>query len=156
MKNWTYTLSLTLLAMALAACGQSTDDGSKKIAVDEDVAADVQASDATADTTADTQTGDTAQAGDSETADLVDATAKDTGVDAAVDTQTGDTTGDTTAVDAQPDAAPDCNGPKGCFACKPTQTVEFLNQCNGLTCEPFDNVKKLPLLKKDGSLPPLP
>jgi hypothetical protein len=55
---------------------------------------------------------------------------------------------------------PDCNLPElgedGCFNCpKNGQTEQWLNRCVDSECEPFDN-GRLPLLKADGTLPPLP
>lgn len=53
--------------------------------------------------------------------------------------------------------AADCEGPEGCFDCVPTKSVELLNACGDASCEPFPNtVERLPLLKQDGTLPPLP
>lgn len=50
-----------------------------------------------------------------------------------------------------------CEGPNGCFDCPPSKPLEVLNACTDATCEPFPNTKKrLPLLKDDGTLPPLP
>jgi len=47
-------------------------------------------------------------------------------------------------------------GKDGCFNCPENGVIEqWLNRCVDSDCEPFDN-KRLPLLKADGSLPPLP
>jgi hypothetical protein len=60
-------------------------------------------------------------------------------------TETGDETGD------------ECQGPDGCFACEPTNATELSNACTDASCEPFANTpERLPLLERDGSLPPLP
>ncbi len=48
-----------------------------------------------------------------------------------------------------------CDGPNGCYACKPTTLPQFLNHCTDSTCVPFDNAARLPLYK-NGTLPPLP
>ena len=51
----------------------------------------------------------------------------------------------------------DCDGPNGCYNCKPTTPVQVLNACTDASCEPFANTKeRLPLLNADGTLPPLP
>ena len=50
-----------------------------------------------------------------------------------------------------------CDGPNGCYNCKPTTPVQVLNACTDASCEPFANTKeRLPLLNEDGTLPPLP
>ena len=54
---------------------------------------------------------------------------------------------------------PECllpeKGADGCFNCpKNGQIEQWLNRCVDSECEPFDN-SRLPLLKADGSLPPL-
>ncbi len=47
-------------------------------------------------------------------------------------------------------------GEDGCFNCPENGLVQqWLNRCVESDCEPFDN-SRLPLLKADGSLPPLP
>ena len=38
----------------------------------------------------------------------------------------------------------------------PANNTDFLNACNGMTCNHFDNKAKLPLLKADGTPPALP
>jgi hypothetical protein len=63
--------------------------------------------------------------------------------------------------DAQPtqkDGAPVtdasvCTTDAGCWACTPITPPEFLNQCTGSQCSPFDNYQRLP--SYDGGLPPL-
>jgi hypothetical protein len=49
-------------------------------------------------------------------------------------------------------------GDDGCFNCPANGEVEqWLNRCVDSDCEPFDNSQaRLPLLKSDGTLPPLP
>jgi hypothetical protein len=48
-------------------------------------------------------------------------------------------------------------GAAGCFSGTPSTDDQYLNACNGLTCNPYPNDKAhLPLLNADGSLPPLP
>lgn len=44
----------------------------------------------------------------------------------------------------------------GCVMGTPMSNTDFLNACNGMTCNAFDNKGRLPLLKMDGSLPALP
>jgi hypothetical protein len=51
--------------------------------------------------------------------------------------------------------APNCDGPNGCYSCKPTVDVQFLNACTNAQCSPFDNVARLPLYN-GGNLPPVP
>ena len=73
----------------------------------------------------------------------------DTG-DASTDADAGESSGDPTGADA-------CAGPEGCFNCPPTKAVELLNACTDASCAPFPNTaERLPLLKPDGGLPPLP
>lgn len=57
--------------------------------------------------------------------------------------------------DASPDASPSCTSDAGCFVCEPIELVDFLNACTDSTCQPFDNVARLPLYN-NGALPPLP
>jgi hypothetical protein len=45
-------------------------------------------------------------------------------------------------------------GGPDCFTGKPVQQADFLNACTKADCVPFTT--PLPLLKPDGSLPPLP
>jgi hypothetical protein len=60
------------------------------------------------------------------------------------------------AFTATPDAF-DCVAPEGCFRCAPTTSDEFLDRCTTASCEPFVNDStRLPLLRADGTLPPLP
>ena len=47
---------------------------------------------------------------------------------------------------ASPDAA--------CFACEPTQDVEFLNACTDSTCVPYDDYANIPGF--NGTLPDIP
>lgn len=62
-----------------------------------------------------------------------------------------DTTGDDDTT-----GATDETGGEPCVE-DPKDPVEILNACSDATCEPFANTKeRLPLLKDDGSLPPLP
>lgn len=50
----------------------------------------------------------------------------------------------------------DCDkGPDGCFCGKPSKDADFLNQCNGLQCQHYDN-GKLKKLNSDGSVPAVP
>jgi hypothetical protein len=56
---------------------------------------------------------------------------------------------------------PECDKPElgadGCFNCPKDKEVEqWLNRCTDGDCVPFDNKARLPKLKADGSLPPLP
>jgi hypothetical protein len=48
------------------------------------------------------------------------------------------------------------HGTGGCVMGTPMSNTDFLNACNSLTCTPFDNKGRLPMLKPDGTLPPLP
>jgi hypothetical protein len=73
------------------------------------------------------------------------------GFDAAV--------GDAGDRDAGPvrDAAVGCEVDGGtCYACEPFTSLEHLNACTDSTCEPFANRTRLPLLREDGTVPPLP
>lgn len=56
---------------------------------------------------------------------------------------------------------PQCDKPEkgadGCFNCpKDKQLEQWLNRCVESDCVPFDNKARLPKLKADGSVPPLP
>jgi hypothetical protein len=74
----------------------------------------------------------------------------------------GDGDGDTGDGDGDPgdgdgDTGDECIGPDGCFACEPTNSIQITNACTDATCEAFENTQaRLPLLERDGSLPPLP
>lgn len=62
---------------------------------------------------------------------------------------------DTTAGDEETGATGE-TGEQPCVE-DPQDPVEILNACSDATCEPFINSReRLPLLKDDGSLPPLP
>lgn len=77
---------------------------------------------------------------------------RDTGADVAIDAPE-DATTDTPAVDG----GEECLGPSGCWSCAPTEPAHFLDGCTDSTCEPFDVTSaRLPLLRPDGTLPPLP
>ena len=47
-------------------------------------------------------------------------------------------------------------GTGGCVSTMPASNTDYLNACNGMTCQAFDNKGKLPLLNKNGTLPALP
>ncbi len=75
------------------------------------------------------------------------------------DTDSGDGDGDPGDGDGDPGDGDgdDCLGPNDCFACEPTTSIEIINACTDATCEAFDNSPaRLPLLERDGTLPPLP
>ncbi|APR79521.1 Hypothetical protein A7982_04868 [Minicystis rosea] len=72
---------------------------------------------------------------------------------------TGDTTSSSTASGtggATSSSSSGTGGGGGCFSGTPATNEDFLNACNGLTCQAFDNKGKLPLLNDDGTLPDLP
>ncbi|HWB76479.1 MAG TPA: hypothetical protein VG755_16040 [Nannocystaceae bacterium] len=51
----------------------------------------------------------------------------------------------------------ECLGDNDCWNCAPTQPEQVLNHCTNADCEPFANTpERLPLLERDGSLPPIP
>lgn len=51
----------------------------------------------------------------------------------------------------------DCEGPEGCYDCAPTTPVQVLDACTDATCSAFPiTVERLPLLERDGGLPPIP
>ncbi len=60
----------------------------------------------------------------------------------------------------QPDAdSPDggCISDPDCWSCPPTLGEHFLNACTDSTCEPFPvTTARLPRLRADGTVPPLP
>ena len=50
-----------------------------------------------------------------------------------------------------------CDGPEGCYACEPGEPAQVLNHCTDAACQPFPNTsQRLPLLRMDGTLPPVP
>ncbi len=66
---------------------------------------------------------------------------------------------DAGTVDATvPDAGPTTCQPRSseCWDETPTTSTQLLNACTDSTCVPFDNCARLPLLRPDGTLPPLP
>lgn len=73
-------------------------------------------------------------------------------------TSEGSTTDDPTDPPTSTTGDPaECETPEGCWSCPPTTHKQHLNACTDATCEPFPNTKdRLPLLKDDGTLPPLP
>ena len=93
--------------------------------------------------------GDT---GNTDIKSLPDSFGTDAGPDVKVDTASSDTGKDTSVADVPVS----CDGPGGCYACTPTTNAQLLNQCNDLSSAAFDNKARLPLLKPDGTLPPLP
>jgi hypothetical protein len=75
------------------------------------------------------------------------------GTDDTVGTDTNETVDDTTAGDT----GENCVGENDCWNCSPNSSEHLLNHCTDATCEPFENSQeRLPLLERDGSLPPLP
>ncbi len=68
-------------------------------------------------------------------------------------------TGDDAPLDAVPDVAIDvdrCLGPAGCYACLPSNDLQFGSACTDAECKPFDNRTRLKKLSPDGGLLPLP
>lgn len=64
---------------------------------------------------------------------------------------------DTSAGSESTSGGEECLGPDGCWSCEPVQPEQVLNRCTDADCEPFDNSpKRLPLIGRDGSLPPIP
>lgn len=50
-----------------------------------------------------------------------------------------------------------CVSDPDCWSCPPTTSEHLLNACTDATCEPFPvTQERLPLLRSDGTLPPLP
>lgn len=82
--------------------------------------------------------------------------APDTGGGGGTDTSPNDTGGDAPAPDTAEPPRPECEGEDGCWNCEPRNEREFLNRCNDLARAVFDNRARLPLLRADGTLPPLP
>jgi hypothetical protein len=119
----------------LAALAVGCKPGTENVPPDSDIPAhDVVGTDAT----------DTAPPSDvQDAADAQDAAPIDGSADAA----------DATA-DGSADAA-SCVGDGGCVACPPVTLSDYLNQCTGSACAPFDNHARLPLWD-GGALPPLP
>ncbi len=72
-------------------------------------------------------------------------------------TSTTTTMGTTSTTSGTTSTTSTTSGGGGCFMGTPMNNTDYLNQCNGMTCQAFDNSKaKLPLINSDGSLPPLP
>jgi hypothetical protein len=86
------------------------------------------------------------------------------GDDAGTDAPSADDGGTDTGIDDAGerdtsgfDGGTECEDPRGCWACAPTEPEHFLNGCTDATCEPFAvSTTTLPHLNADGSLPPLP
>ena len=150
---------LTLGALALALGCEKTEE-----AVPSDsgpIIRDVGFADTGAvDAASPTDTGADVPATDVPTAD-VPATDVPTADVPATDVPTADVptadvpTADVPTADVPADGG-SCVGDGGCYACAPTTTPQFLNHCTGATCTPFNNTARLPLLRADGGLPPLP
>lgn len=50
-----------------------------------------------------------------------------------------------------------CVSDPDCWSCPKTRNEHFLNACTDATCEPFPVTReRLPLLRADGTVPPLP
>ena len=82
----------------------------------------------------------------------------DTGTDANIDGGS-DAGPEDTGVDAGPPDAFDCHDPTGCYRCPPSTNDQFINHCRatGVDCEPFPvTTTRLPHLRSDGTVPPLP
>jgi hypothetical protein len=84
-----------------------------------------------------------------------------TSVDTTATTAPETTVADSTDTTDGPDdttttGGPECFGEDDCWNCAPTNTNQLLNHCTDAECSPFDNVARLPLLNRDGTLPPLP
>jgi hypothetical protein len=136
-------ISAAVLATSLGACGSSSNNGNPETSTDAG-ASDGSMMDGGG-------TPDVSQ-GDASGTDGPGTVQEGGGVDGgpgdggATDSGQGDGGGD----------AGSCLGPMGCYACTPTTNDEFLNACNGMTCQAFDDQGRLPLLQPDGGLPPLP
>lgn len=143
-------IALLSLAVYLPGCGSDDEVAPPSTELpDVDAGGDVSVPDATPDAEADTAVPDTS------TPDVPDATADVEPADTSLDTAPD------AAEDAVSDVAPDvdpteCEDPSGCWACRPTNELQFLNACTTVTGVRFDNAARLPLLRADGSLPPLP
>lgn len=74
------------------------------------------------------------------------------------DSDTGATSGADTSPTGETGATGDeCVGPNGCYACEVNEPSQLLNACSDAACQPFPNTnERLPLLKADGTRPPLP
>lgn len=142
--------ALLALLVGLSGCGSDDETAPPSTDLpDADVGSDVTAPDTAPDSVSDTGGPDTSPT------DAVDAPADVVPGDTAVDV-VPDTTGDV-VTDVEPDADPEvCDDPSGCWACRPTNELQLLNACTPVTGVRFDNAARLPLLRADGSLPPLP
>jgi hypothetical protein len=72
------------------------------------------------------------------------------------DTTLGGTSSGDDGTDDTTTGGAECLGANDCWQCEPNSSTQLLNQCTDAECSPFDNVARLPLLERDGSLPPLP
>lgn len=125
-------IQLSLLLVVLAACPAQS----------EDVPTDLS-------TTGDESTGSATLSTSVTTVDTTATTSPETTVADSTDTTEGPD--DTTTT-----GGPECLGENECWNCAPTSSNQLLNHCTDAECAPFDNVERLPLLHRDGTLPPLP
>ena len=58
--------------------------------------------------------------------------------------------------DGSGDGGTSCGEDGGCYACTPTNDIQFGNACTDAKCQPFDNRARLKKLPSDGGLTPLP
>jgi hypothetical protein len=75
--------------------------------------------------------------------------------DAHVEIDAGDGDGGSERDAGIPDGG--CVSTGACWTCPPLVSEHFLNACSDSTCEPFPNTTaRLPRLRADGTVPPLP
>lgn len=101
---------------------------------------------------------DTPPQNDTGTSTTMDITGPSTTMTSTSMSGTGDTNpADTTAGSESSTGEVDCLGPMDCWNCDPVEPEQILNRCSSADCEPFENTpERLPLLERDGSLPPIP
>lgn len=146
-RNLNAILMFSLLATALAACGDSSEEVAPPDTSLPDTGTPDTGDTGTTDTSNPSDTGETDTETPEDVTDVADTTVQP-------DTDTG---GDTVEPpDVEPDVPVNCDGPDGCYACPPTTQDQFLNACTDAASAVFDNEARLPLLNADGSLPPLP
>ncbi|MBC8067641.1 MAG: hypothetical protein IAG13_04845 [Deltaproteobacteria bacterium] len=125
-----YTKIPLAFALVLAACGSDGEDAPTDIS-----------------TTGDDSSGTNPQ---------TSLTTLDTTVTDADTTIGESSSGESGTDDTTTTGGPECLGENDCWQCDPNSSTQLLNQCTDAECSPFDNVARLPLLERDGSLPPLP
>ncbi|HWB76660.1 MAG TPA: hypothetical protein VG755_16960 [Nannocystaceae bacterium] len=124
-------IQLSLFALALVGCPSTSEDEPTDLS-----------------TTGDESTGSATLTTSVTSVDTTATTSPETTADSTDTTEGPD---DTTTT-----GGPECLGENDCWNCAPTNSNQLLDHCTDAECSPFDNVARLPLLNRDGTLPALP